>query len=283
MRSLKMPTDPQERARSPRTIAQRAIFCIWLSIGACASLSLGSLPAKAYRPFDGTDAAVAELNQIEIELQPIGVLQEGSAKTLIAPQNVFNYGFAQDWEAVLQGQLESQLSPFNRENLTATAVLLKHVVQPGVLQDKTGPSIATEFGLLLPSTGAASAVGASWDWIVSQRFAWGTLHLNAMASLTNDQHADLFFDAIVEGPATWKLRPVAEIFSDSLIGGARTYSGLVGVIWQARDDLALDLAVRHALSGGREMNEIRAGATIAFPLEALSQPANIWQPSRPAK
>jgi hypothetical protein len=278
-----MSTDPQHRASSSRTIARKGVFCICISIGVCAGLALESLPAKAYRPFDGTDAAVADLNQIEIELQPIGVLQEGSAKTLIAPQNVFNYGFAQDWEAVLQGQLESQLSPFNHESLTATAVFLKHVVQPGVLQDKPGPSVATEFGLLLPSVGAASAVGASWDWIVSQRFAWGTLHLNAMASLTNDQHADLFFDAIVEGPSTWKLRPVAEIFSDSLIGRTQTYSGLVGVIWQVRDDLALDLAVRHAISGGREVNELRAGATIAFPLEALSQPANIWQPNHPAK
>lgn len=35
-------------------------------------------PAAAYRPFDGTDAAVADLGQVEIELQPAGVLHAGS-------------------------------------------------------------------------------------------------------------------------------------------------------------------------------------------------------------
>src|SRR5215470_2693882 len=31
----------------------------------------------AYRPFNGTDAAVADPGQLEIELQPVGRLQEG--------------------------------------------------------------------------------------------------------------------------------------------------------------------------------------------------------------
>jgi hypothetical protein len=271
MRPLEMSTDPQNCAGSFwARIAGLGIFCV------CAAL--GSFPAKAYRPFDGTDASVAELGQFELELQPFGALQEGPAKTFIAPASVFNFGFAQDWEAVLQGQLETQISPSSQEILTATGVFLKHVVRPGALQDQSGPSIATEFGLLLPSIGARSAIGPSWDWILSQRFEWGTLHLNFTTSLTSDQRADLNLDVILEGPSNWKLRPVAEIYSDSLIGGAQTYSGLVGAIWQMRDDLALDLAVRHAISGGRQVNELRAGATIAFPLEPSPAPVKAWQP-----
>ena len=39
-------------------------------------------------------------------------------------------------------------------------------VQPGVLQEKPGPSVATEFGVLLPEVGG-SGVGASGTGIMS--------------------------------------------------------------------------------------------------------------------
>ncbi|MGP0061117.1 MAG: hypothetical protein ACLPID_17735 [Beijerinckiaceae bacterium] len=272
MRPLAMSTDPQNCTGSFwARFAGAGVFCV--------CVALGSSPAKAYRPFDGTDASVAELGQFELELQPFGALQEGPTKTLVAPASVFNFGFAKDWEAVLQGQLDSQISPSTHESLTGNGVFLKHVLLPGVLQDQPGPSIATEFGLLLPSLGVRSAIGPSWDWILSQRFEWGTIHLNFTTSLASDQRADLNLDVILEGPANWKLRPVAEIYSDSLIGGAQTYSGLVGAIWQIRDDLALDLAVRHAISGGRQVNELRAGMTIAFPFEPSPEPVKAWQPA----
>jgi hypothetical protein len=40
-------------------------------------LTAWSGPAWAYRPFDGTDAAVAAPGEVEIELQPAGRLREG--------------------------------------------------------------------------------------------------------------------------------------------------------------------------------------------------------------
>jgi hypothetical protein len=52
----------------------------------------GGPSALAYRPFDGTDAAVADPGQLEIELQPVGRLQEGSERFLFAPDVVFNFG-----------------------------------------------------------------------------------------------------------------------------------------------------------------------------------------------
>lgn len=39
----------------------------------CLCLGAGLSPAAAYRPFDGTDAAVADKDTLEIELQPAGV------------------------------------------------------------------------------------------------------------------------------------------------------------------------------------------------------------------
>jgi len=65
--------------------------------------------ALAYRPFDGTDAAVADPGEMEVELQPAGGKSSGGQKTLIAPATVLNYGFAKGWEAVLEGRLETPL------------------------------------------------------------------------------------------------------------------------------------------------------------------------------
>ena len=47
------------------------------AVGAGA-MCAGAPPAFAYRPFDGTDAAVTEPGKAEVELQPAGRLQEGS-------------------------------------------------------------------------------------------------------------------------------------------------------------------------------------------------------------
>jgi hypothetical protein len=222
-------------------------------------------PASAYRPFDGTDATVADPGELEIELQPAGALWQQAQKTLIAPATVFNFGLTQDWEAVLEGRLETPLSPTGPTGFSASAVSLKHVVIPGSLQDKQGPSVATEFGLLLPDSNGASGVGASIAGIISQRWDWGTLHFNVATALTRDRHADLFLDTIIEGPANWAVRPVAEVFYENEFGQAETISALIGLIWQVRDNLSFDVGVRRALTNGRPVSELRAGLTVALP------------------
>ena len=102
----------------------------------------------------------------------------------------------QQWEAVLEGQVETPFSPSGPSSLAATGAFLKHVLRDGSLQDKTGPSIATEFGVLLPEVHDDSRFGASVAGIISQRFDWGTIHLNGAAALLRDQSADLFVSAI---------------------------------------------------------------------------------------
>jgi hypothetical protein len=76
----------------------------------------------------------------------------------------------------------------------------------------------------------------------------GTIHLNVKAEVTPQQHADLFFSTIIEGPSKWKVRPVAEVFYEDNIGEAQTISGLAGAIWQVRDNLAFDAAFRRAFN-----------------------------------
>ncbi len=235
---------------------------------------LAASPAAAYRPFDGTDAAVADFGEVEIEFQPIGAIRAGQTKPV--SDAILNFGFAERWELVLQTTpqaLPDGIGPIS----VANAAFLKYVVQPGVLQDKPGPSVATEFGPLLPASGGGSGVGFGLTGIVSQRWDWGTVHLNAASNLTPDQHGELFFDAIIEGPNKWKVRPVFEIYSDSVLTQSQTFSGLVGAIWQVNDKLSFDAAVRYASVDGRPVSELRLGMTFGFPL-ILSQPATAQAP-----
>jgi hypothetical protein len=239
----------------------------------CAAVSLILLgivarsgPALAYRPFDGTDAAVAAPGELEVEFQPAGVQQEQGTRTLIAPWTVLNFGLNEGWEAVFEGRGETPLSPSGPTELRMGGAFLKHVVVPGSLQDKSGPSVATEFGVLLPDSTGDSGVGASWAGIVSQRWDWGTVHFNAETALTRDHHTDVFVGSIIEGPSTWKVRPVSEFFYEKDFGVEETISGLVGLIWQVSDKLSFDAAFRHALTNRHPVNEVRAGLTFAVPL-----------------
>jgi hypothetical protein len=242
-----------------------------LLAGAVIALSLAawSSAALAYRPFDGTDAAVAAPGEMEIELQPAGRLQDEGGTSLIAPHTVINYGFTEGWEAVFEGTGQTPLSPSGPTNLVGAGAFLKHVLVPGVLQDKAGASVATEFGVLLPDSTGNSGVGASLAGIVSQRWDWGTVHFNAEAALTRERHGDIFTGVIFEGPNSWTVRPVAEIFYENEFGKEETISGLVGLIWRVRDDLSFDVGVRHALTNAHPVNEIRAGLTVGFPVRVL--------------
>jgi hypothetical protein len=240
---------------------------------AAVAICLFAWPAAAYRPFDGTDAAVAAVNEVEVELEPVGRLQTGSQSTLIAPGVVYNWGFAERWELVVQGQMLTPISPSGGPaSLAATSAFLKYVVQPGVLQGQSGLSIATEFGPLLPGINADPGVGFSWAGIVSQRWDWGTAHLNVQTVLTRDHHGEGFLGVILEGPSTWKVRPVFEIFYDKIWTQTETRSVLIGAIWQVENDLSLDAAFRYALVNGHPVNEIRAGLTFAFKTESDKTP-----------
>jgi len=240
-----------------------------LAASATAMLSLfvmvWSPEALAYRPFDGTDAAVADLGDIEVELGPAGYLREGSERTLIAPAARFNYSFANAWEAVIEGQAAHGLSgDARRSSLIGNAASLKGVLREGSLKDKPGPSVATEFGLLLPGINDEPGVGGSVAGIVSQQWPWATVHLNVVAAVTRQQHGDVFVGAIVEGPREWPVRPVAEVFHERDFGRLTTTSGLIGAIWQMRETLSFDAGLRRARVNNHTLDEVRAGLTFAF-------------------
>jgi hypothetical protein len=232
--------------------------------------------AFAYRPFDSTDAAVADLNELELELGPLGYRKGQDDRTLVAPSYVANYGLAKNWEAVLEGRAEHPLAPPDdtRSRFVGNAFSLKHVLQEGVLQDKSGPSVATEFGVLLPGLRDEQGYGASWIGIVSDRFDWGTAHFNFGAELTRDHNTNFVVGWIVEGPHQWTVRPVAEARFEHQVGTIKidTVSALVGAIWKVRDDLSFDVAVREAWVDGIPETEVRAGLTLAFSVPKIMSP-----------
>src|SRR5215468_8363614 len=113
--------------------------------------------AVAYRPFDSTDAAVADKGAFEVELSPLSYRHDDDGIAWIAPSARLNYGFAQDWEVVLEGQGEHFSR--SRSQLTEAALSVKGVLREGSLQDQSGWSLATEGSILLPGIHAEDGAG----------------------------------------------------------------------------------------------------------------------------
>ena len=221
-----------------------------------------AVPAFAYRPFDSTDAAVADKGEFEVELSPLTYRHDDDGLAWISPNARLNYGFAESWEVVLEGQGEH--FRHMRSRVTDAALSLKGVLREGALQEKTGWSLATEGSLLLPGIHADDGAGFEWIGIASNRWDWGSVHINIAAELTRSQRLGTFAGLIVEGPDDWTIRPVAEVTYQREFSTEEETSVLVGAIWQLREHLALDAGYRHAWINGRPDEQIRAGITFAF-------------------
>jgi hypothetical protein len=229
------------------------------SIVACLFI-LWPTPGFAYRPFDSTDAAVADKGTFEIELSPLSYTHNGAGEDLIAPQARLNYGFAEDWEVVLEGQADH--FSHGGDDLSAAELSLKTIHREGSLQKKTGASLASEFSILLPGIRADDGAGLQWTGIASQRWEEGAVHLNIGAALTREQKTAAFAGLILEGPDSWTVRPVAEFVYQRNFGVSEEWGGLGGLIWKASEHFALDLAYRHGRTEGRSDDQIRAGITL---------------------
>jgi hypothetical protein len=224
--------------------------------------------ARAYRPFDQTDADVAETHYVELELGPIGYLHDPTGSSFI-PGFILNYGVVHRVELVFDAhhaflfggpdvearrrQLDSELSA-------------KVVVREGVLQDRPGPSVALELGGLLPTVPVAGGAGLAVTAIASERWPALTLHLNVEGDYTRDGAFAFIGGFILEGPDAWTVRPVSELFVDQQADLPATVSGLAGAIWRATPHLSFDSAFRLAYQGSAQEVEIRAGLTWSFPL-----------------
>lgn len=239
------------------------------------SLALGFLflacprASLAYRPFDSTDASVALPGDVEIELGPMGFLDDAGRRFLVLPDLVLNVGLTEGLEIVAQGRylrLLDGAAAEPRARVTGTGLFLKGVLRAGSLQGKEGPSIATELGLLLPTLHDTPGAGALATAILSQRWPLMAVHINATLSMSRAQNADFLGGVILEGPHAWRVRPVAEFFAEREIHRGSTLSLLTGVIGRLGDDLSLDVGVRIAWVDGALAREVRGGVTWAFPI-----------------
>jgi len=238
----------------------------------CVLACLLAHPAYAYRPFNSTDAAVAKQGEMELECGPLGYVVDADGRFLVVPSAILNFGIADDWELVIEGRnflLVPPVSSGRRDTLRETALSLKGVLRQGTLQERSGPSVGLEVGLRLPGIGVDPGFGATVTGIVSQRWSAMTLHVNGAFLVTHDHSLGAFAGAIVEGPFKWAIRPVAEVMMEEDSG--RTITGLVGAIWQVRDNLSLDLGWRVGESQGADVREFRAGFTWAVPLKSHSE------------
>jgi hypothetical protein len=234
------------------------------------TLLLLATPALAYRPFDSTDADVAHEGEAEIELGPLHLLREGAKRFVHVPAVVANFGLSRDRELVIEGRHEVALdrdADQPRSALVDNAISIKQVLRRGVLQEESGPSIATEYGVLLPSTDGGGT-GFSLAGIASQRGEIGSIHLNTVLFHSREHEPGLFVGTIVEGPFAWPIRPVAEVFTQRVAEGLRTDSLLLGAIWRAREGLSFDAGVRSARMGDEAVHELRVGLTWAFALKS---------------
>lgn len=137
-----------------------------------AAIAIGSREARAYRPFDGTDADVAEVGEFELELGPTHFYGQRSRQYLIAPTIVANLGLVRNLELVAEARGFAGLEDVPKQarvRLLDDDVLLKWIVRRGVLQGERGVSIALEGGPLLPELEGDGRFGAQLDTIVSYR------------------------------------------------------------------------------------------------------------------
>jgi hypothetical protein len=222
--------------------------------------------AWAYRPFDQTDADVAPLHTVELELGPLGYVHQSTGGTFV-PGFILNYGPVDRIELVLDAHksvLFGGPQVAARRRQLETALLVKGVLRKGSLQGGNGPSLAAEAGAILPTLPAAGGPGASLTLIASQRWPALAIHLDLEGDLTRDDHLAVIAGGILEGPDAWTVRPVGEFFVAAENDLPATLSGLAGAIWRWRPTLVFDSAVRLAREDGARVIELRAGLTWSF-------------------
>ena len=231
--------------------------------------------ASAYRPFVSTDAAVADVGEVEIELGYAGFRESRNRFMIVAPTVVGNLGIASGLEVVGEFKLANDLSPGeeDRTRFEDSAVSLKWVIRDGVLQDRgTRPSLALELSAVLPTLRDEDRLGGELVGLLSGRARGWTYHLNAGALVEPaESEPGVTWGVIVEHALAGPLRAVAEVNGESVRRSPPDNSVLVGAVWGIErptllHELSFDVGVRRGLGGAADDWAGTAGVTFAFPV-----------------
>src|SRR5205085_56166 len=113
MAQAPQPASGPSRSHRENGCVSAAVVCIVL-------VATHVTPAVASRAFDGTDAAVADEREFELELGPLQYSREGSVKSLFFPL-VVNYGLGDDDEIVLEGNVVRRIGDIRADARTSLA------------------------------------------------------------------------------------------------------------------------------------------------------------------
>ena len=224
--------------------------------------------ARAYRPFVSTDAVVAEIKEVEIELGYFNLERDSRKNTFIVPKVVLNYGLFRDVELV--GEFGVDEPPNGAVRLADPGLFLKAVLREGVLQEKSGASFAVEAGPLLPSSKEESRFGFEGIGILSGKLSALTYHLNFGGGVDRAHNNPfLIWGMIGELPIIPKLRLVGEINGESVRRNTPDNSALLGLIWEAPwRNVSVDAGVRRGISKAAADWMFTTGLTFSFSLAA---------------
>lgn len=228
-------------------------------------LLLAAAPAFAYRPFVSTDAAVADLHEVEIEMGAFTLTRTGATGAYSVPQAVYNYGVVHRVEAVAQTSFnEAQHGP---TRIGENELSVKVVAKEGFLQEKPGDSVAFETALLLPSDSEGEErTGFSETGIWSHNVYGTIFHVNAGAGI-DQLRTDAFaqWGVIAERLLSRHFRIVGEINGQSQPELPPNNSGLVGTLWETpKPNLFIDAGVRRGLSAEAADWQYTVGFTYGF-------------------
>lgn len=229
-------------------------------------------PAWAYRPFVSTDAAVADPNEVEIEVGAFTIERDRGENAFVIPRAVVNYGLLKNWEAV--AEFAVRRSPDAQLNLIDPALLLKGVLKEGVLQEKDGIGIAVEVGLLLPSTERGERnVGFEGTGILTETLGPVMVHVNGGLGVERSTGDVVgIWGVIGELPVAKGLRIVGEVNGEKPRREDQRDSVLLGTIWQPwpSKNVSFDAGVRRGLTSGVPDWQVTLGMTFGFSVSSLA-------------
>lgn len=241
--------------------------------------------AEAYRPFEGTAATVNNRGEFGLAMGTGETFDRAGNGFILAPFIQFSFGILPRTSFNLGVRDSIPVGPMGGRRRVPTvrsALALKYLFRDGTLQGKTGLSIGGEIDALLPDVNARNWAGGCGTFIVSNRWTWGTIHLNQTAGYTRLHNFDLQTAAILEGPIRWAVRPVGELYFEQEFERVTTTAALVGALWRVTPSFVIDLGLRGIRLDAQSINEGRVAYTTQYITEArigFSWSTQMWEPA----